>query len=328
MTNGGVGLRPKRLRFGPAALVGGCWLAAAALASPLGQVDPGLHLLVKRAVRRTTEQSWAKPLQPEEVAVTVVDLADPAGPTHASHRGDAAIYPASVVKLFYLVAAHQALEDGRLADTAELRRALRDMIVKSYNEATHYVVDLLTGTTSGPELSAADLAVWQDRRNAVNRYFEGLGYTNINVNKKPWCEGPYGRETQAIATFTPKRNLLTTDATARLLVEIATRRAVSARRSAEMMDLLRRGPSAPADPDAESQAEFTGPALPAGSRFWSKAGWTSEVRHDAVFVELPDGGRMVLVMFTVGHANETGILHHIAREILSGRKEHPPSPGR
>ncbi len=30
----------------------------------------------------------------------------------AHHRGDAPIYPASVVKLFYLVAAHRQMEDG------------------------------------------------------------------------------------------------------------------------------------------------------------------------------------------------------------------------
>lgn len=309
-------------------LFGGLWLAAASAASPLGPVDARLEAVVNRAVLRTTQQSWAEPLRSDEVAVTLVDLSDPRRPIHASHRGDAAIYPASVVKLFYLVAAHQALEDGRLADTAELQRALRDMIVKSYNEATHYVVDLLTGTTSGPELSAADLVVWQDQRNSVNRYFHALGYTNINVNKKPWCEGPYGRETQAIATFTPKRNLLTTDATARLLVEIATGRAVSERRSAEMMSLLRRDPFGTEDDDPGSQAKFTGPALPAGAKLWSKAGWTSETRHDAAYVELPDNGKIVVVVFTVGHANEAGILQHIARELLAGRKELPQPPRR
>ena len=62
------------------------------------------------------------------------------------------IYPASVIKLFYLAAAHRWMEDNRLRDTPELRRAMRDMIVESYNEATHYVVDLLTDTTSDHHL--------------------------------------------------------------------------------------------------------------------------------------------------------------------------------
>jgi hypothetical protein len=190
------------------------------------------------------------------------------------------------------------------------------MIVLSYNEATHYVVDLLTGTTSGPELPEDELRVWFDKRNAVNRHFASLGYTGINANKKPWCEGPYGRETQAIKAFEPKRNLLTTDATARLLGEIAAGQAVNARRSAEMLDLMRRDPGA-ATPDPDDQAKFSGPALPPGAKLWSKAGWTSETRHDAIYVELPDARKFVLVVFTLNHAHERGIIHTVVREVIA-----------
>src|SRR5882724_924387 len=155
-----------------------------------------LQALTDNAVRQTLAKFADQQLKPDQLAVTLVDLRDPQQVVQASYRGDTPIYPASVVKLFYLVAVHRWLEDGRLQDTDELRRATRDMIVESYNEATHYVVDLLTGTTSGPELSPGELQSWADKRNAVNRYFASVGYTNINVNKKPWCEGPYGRETQ------------------------------------------------------------------------------------------------------------------------------------
>jgi len=145
------------------------------------------------------------------IAVTLVDLRDPQQVVQASYRGDTPIYPASVVKLFYLVAVHRWLEDGRLQDTDELRRATRDMIVESYNEATHYVVDLLTGTTSGPELSPGELQSWADKRNAVNRYFASVGYTNINVNQKPWGDGPYGRERVWVGKDFGNRNALATD---------------------------------------------------------------------------------------------------------------------
>lgn len=278
--------------------------------------SPRLERIVKQAVQSAVEAFRPRNLRPDQLAVTLVDLSDRQHPSMASHRGDVSIYPASVVKLFYLVAAHRWLEDGRIEDTAELRRALSDMIVLSYNEATHYVIDLLTGTTSGPELPADELERWFDRRNAVNRYFASLGYTGINANKKPWCEGPYGRETQAIRAFEPKRNALTTDATARLLVDIVTGQAVSARRSAEMLDLMKRDLAKAGDP--EDQARHTGPALPEGAKLWSKAGWTSETRHDAAYIELPGGQRLVLVTFTVDHANEPGILHHVARQVVAG----------
>ena len=277
--------------------------------------SPRLQALVDRAAQTALDRFRDKKLLADQLAITLVDLHDPVQPLHASVRGATPIYPASVIKLFYLAAAHRWMEDGRLADTPELRRAMHDMIVDSSNDATHYIVDLLTGTTSGPELPEAELATWFERRNAVNRHFEALGYTGINANKKPWGDGPYGRESQAIRLFEPKRNMLTTDATARIVTEIATGACVNARRSAEMMNLLSRDP-ATADPDPDNQAKFTGPVLPAGAKLWSKAGWTSQTRHDATYIELPNGAKFVLVIFTTDHATERTIIQTVAKVIV------------
>lgn len=288
------------------------WLARA---EPAKRVAPGE--LVARAAETAVATFRGTSLRAEQLAITLVDLSDAGRPVQGSFRGGVAIYPASVIKLFYLAAVHRWLEDGRIADTAELRRAMRDMIVDSSNDATAYVVDVLSGTTSGPELSDEEIKVWFEKRNAVNRYFATLGYDGINASKKPWGDGPYGRETQAIKRFEPKRNLLTTDATARLLAEIATGKCVTAARSAEMMQLLARD-LATSDPDPDNQAKFTGPALPPGSKLWSKAGWTSQTRHDAAYIELPNGARFVLVVFTTDHANEREIIRAVARTIVEG----------
>ena len=281
--------------------------------------SPRLQELVDRAVKQTLDKFAGQGLQSNQLAVTLVDLNDPLRPAQASYRGSEQIYPASVIKLFYLDAVHGWMEDGKLKDTAELRRAMRDMIVDSLNEATGYLVDSLTGTTSGPELSPAEMEDWYFKRNAVNRYFASLGYTNINVNRKPWCEGPYGREMQSVQMHQPNhRNWLTTDATARLLTEIVTGKAVSAKRSTEMMELLHRDPS-PESGDKNVQAHaYTALALPPGSKLWSKAGWTSEARHNAAYVELPDGAKFVLVTFTVDHANELEIIPSVARVAVEG----------
>ena len=274
--------------------------------------------VVDGAVQRALEKFADIKLCPNQLAVTLVDLSDPQHPAQASYRGGEQIYPASVIKLFYLVAAHRWMEDGKLQDTEELRRAMRDMIVDSRNEATGYMVDLLTGTTSGPDLGPKEMEEWYYKRNAVNRYFASLSYTNINVNRKPWCEGPYGREMQSVKMSKPNhRNWLTTDATARLLTEIVTGNAISAKRSAEMMDLLQRDPS-PDTGDRNDQAHaYTAQDLPSGSKLWSKAGWMSEVRHDAAYVELPNGAKFVLVTFTVDHANERGIIPIIAKAVVA-----------
>lgn len=309
----------------PLVLIAGLFAAVmimpASAAGPF-PASPELQRLIDRSVASNLDQFAAKTgkLQSNQLAVTLVDLRDPARPVQAGYRGDVRIYPASVIKIFYLAAAHRWLEDGRLQDTAELRRAMRDMIVESYNEATHYVVDLLTGTTSGPELPEKELDEWFEKRNAVSRYFASLGYRNVVANKKPWCEGPYGRESQSIQRQKPSRNMLTTDDTARLMVEIATGRCVTARRSAEMLELMRRDPYKPLDGAGEPDQgnAFTGLALRGtpGARLWSKAGWTSQVRHDAAAIELPNGARFVLVTFTEGHSGERGILEAIGQAVV------------
>ena len=274
-----------------------------------------LEKLARDAVAKAVEQFGKGGLTTDKIAVTIIDLNDRARPQWASHRGQELIYPASVVKLFYLVAAHHQLETGMLKPSAELDRALRDMIVDSSNDATHYVVDALTGTTGGPELDETALAEWRQKRNWVNRYFAGLGYEKINTNQKTWCEAPYGRERQGLGPNFEYRNKLTAEAVARLVYEIATGRAVSNARSSAMMGLLRRDPqSKPDDPDDQDTA-YAGKSLPAGSQYYAKAGWTSSTRHDAAYVRLPNGAEYVLVVFTVDNSTQTAIIPFVSRMV-------------
>ena len=279
-----------------------------------------LQKVVDGAARAALERFKEKGLAEKHLAVTVIDLTDPARPERGSFRGAEPIYPASVVKLFYLAAAHRWLEDRRLKESEEFTRALRDMIVDSSNDATHFVMDALSGVSNGAELSPEELKQWAEKRNVVNRYFAALGYTvgtgGINVNQKPWCEGPYGRERQFLGPKFENRNKLTTDATARLVFEIITGRAVTPERSRKMLELMKRDFAGKSeDPDDQAHG-FTGIALEPGARLWSKAGWTSTARHDAAYLELPGGRRLILVTFTTDFAKERDIIPTIAREVM------------
>lgn len=293
-------------------------LAAALLVPAMATEPAALQAVVDRAVADTRAEFTAPELKADQIAVTVVDLRG-ATPARASYRGDARIYPASVIKLFFAAYAHRLMEDGKLADTPELRRGMRDMIVDSYNEATSYIVDAITGTTSGPELPPDDLAKWNAERGVVTRYFAGLGYANVYAQRKPWGEGPYGREKQDMEAHPPARNYLSTDDTARLLVEISQGRCVSPARSAQMLELMQRDPFKKSDDPDSQDVGFTGPALSPGMKLWAKAGWVSWARHDAALIELPDGGRVVIVTFTDGreHANNRKIIAAVARRILT-----------
>jgi beta-lactamase class A len=282
--------------------------------------SPSVQKLVDDVAKATLEKFSDRKLESKQLAISLIDLRDPAHPALGSFNGNERIYPASVVKLFFFAAAHRWLEDKKIEDTAELRRALKDMIVDSSNEATHYIVDVVTHTTGGYELPASEMKEWQHKRDAVNRYFTSLGYSNINVNQKTHCEDAYGRERVSREPNGANRNKLTTDATARLLVEIATGKAVTPARSLMMMELLKRDfTKKTADQDSQDTG-FSGSGLPAGAKYWAKAGWTSTTRHDAAYVELPTGEKFVLVTFTVDHANERDIIPAVTRLVVEGMR--------
>jgi hypothetical protein len=280
--------------------------------------SPELQSLVEGVARAALQKFADKKLTENQLAITVIDLRDPARPVQGSFRGGERIYPASVVKLFYLVYAQRLMEDGKLAETDELKRALGDMIVFSYNDATGYVLDMLTDTSSGRELPPAEMKAWQYKRDAVNRYFASLGYANINTNQKTFCEDAYGREHFSRGKNGENRNKLTTDAVARLLAEIVTGRANTPARTAQMMALLKRDFTGESkDPDDQAHG-FSGIVLKdeKGARLWSKAGWTSTARHDAAYIELPNGARFVVVSFTENQANERDIIPTVARAVI------------
>ncbi|MEH1798099.1 MAG: serine hydrolase [Nostoc sp.] len=223
-----------------------------------------------------------------------------------TYRGVERIYPASVVKLFYLVAVNEWLEKGMSQTSKELERALQDMIIDSSNDATSLVVDILSGTTSGPELPTGPFETWKYQRNIVNRYYQSLGWEEletINVCQKTWGDGPYGRERAFVGELLENRNMLTTNAIARLLHSIVGGVAVSSGRSQAMMALLKRTLNdLPTDREEDQITGFLGGGLPENAQIWSKAGWTSQVRHDAAYIELPNQRPYLLVVFTEGKA--------------------------
>ncbi|WP_216902513.1 serine hydrolase [Synechococcus sp. CCY 9618] len=244
--------------------------------------------------------------------------------TGANWSGERPRYPASVVKLVYLVAAETWLQRQLIDDCPELRRALADMVRDSGNDATSLVLDLLTGTTSGPSLPPERYQAWCRQRQLVNGWLASLGWSETraeNACQKTWAEGPYGRERDFYGPGLENRNRLSTDFTARLLHAVVAGGIVSPPACRRMMDLLQRS----LDPgeraaDPENQVDgFLGAGLPQGSRLWSKAGWMSQARHDAAYLEVEGRMPMLLVVFSEGRvrAADATLLPQIASALLA-----------
>ncbi|HEX8076164.1 MAG TPA: serine hydrolase [Chthoniobacterales bacterium] len=248
-------------------------------------------------------------LSADNLALSVIDLTKPETPLRADYHGDAPFYPASVIKLFFMV---ETFHQGRL--TPETERALREMIQVSDNDAAAFLVDVLTDTCSGADLQGKALDDFLERRRSVNRFFAPLGY-DISAMLKPWSFGPFGRDQQALGENKANRNRASANAVASLLFWIVRHRAVSPGASDAMLALLER-PLSPPRPTENQIKEYLGESLPSGSKLWSKAGDTSEVRHDAAYVELRSGRKFILIVFTRGCADDKTLLPGIGKRLL------------
>ena len=272
--------------------------------------DPALDAALRHAADATLK-AFPK-LTADNLAMSVIDVTKPDVFSRADYHGDAPFYPASVVKLFFMVETfHQHQENA-----PDVARALHEMIAVSDNDATAFIIDTISDTCSGPELQGRALDKFIEKRRVANHYFNDLGY-DISAMAKPWSFGPFGRDVQLMGgADRPNRNRATANAFASLLLWIVRRRAVSPQASDAMMALLAR-PLSPQQKDENQVTEFIGEALPQGSKLWSKAGWTNEVRHDAAYIELPTGRKLILVIMTRGAADDKTLLPAITRSMLA-----------
>ncbi len=275
---------------------------------------PNLNEIAKNAYVSTKVALPKENLKPADVAITIHQLDRATSSWQSgSMNGAELIYPASVVKLFWLAYLSHLVATDKLTLTPEIVRAARDMIVGSNNDATGAIVNVTTGALPGPELEGRAFRDWADRRLAANKWFETQEIANQNVINRTYNEGPYGREAQMIKQY--GRNANSTDATARLMSQIALDTMVNPEQCAWMKGFLKREIPASGKRADSQTLGYIGEVMPRGTQHWSKAGWTSEVRHDVSYNVMPDGREFVFCIFTRRPNNER-VLQTIAVEVL------------
>lgn len=271
-------------------------------------VDAGLGAKLTRAAEASLKD-FPK-ITADNLALSVIDLTKPDAPLRADYHGDASFYPASLVKLFFMI---ETYHQGKL--TPEIERALREMIWVSDNDAAAFLLDVLTDTSSGSELEGKALDDFIDRRRKLNRYFVSLGY-DISAMIKPWSFGPFGRDMQIMGENKVNRNRASANSFASVFLWIVRRHAVSPQASEAMMSLLQR-PLSPPRPTENQVKEFFGESLPPGTKLWSKEGDTSDVRHDAAYIELPSGRKFIIILLTRGAADDKTLLPGIGKHLVA-----------
>jgi hypothetical protein len=248
-------------------------------------------------------------LAPTDVRIALLDLSHGDPPLLAQRHGEAPIYPASVVKFVYLMAAYAWQDEGKGRIDAEMDGLLRQMIHDSSNQATREVFARLTGTAPGPVLAPDAYRSFRERRLAVERWLYTLGISDLHcVNPTYDGDGDlFGRDRQFLADRSvvgglPKRggdfgnrNAMTAVGTAQLLALLATDRALSPASSAAVRLRMRRDP---VEQPHLVHRIAGGAARLRDLEVYSKSGTWGAIYADAGIVRHVSGRQLVLVVFT------------------------------
>jgi len=261
---------------------------------------------IQEVVNKILDLADQKGLPSSHISISLIDLNSSPCCLYGLHKDKEPRFPASIAKLFWMVAFFGELEAGKNDSYLISEENLYKMIQNSDNEPASDVLDWLTDTQSGSNLSKDELNIWKNKRDSVNRFFRKANYQYVNISQKNFpvpklkLLKPEGRELQIRGNQSnPLRNSLTTYETARLLYEINTRQSVSQDSSRKMQDLLRRDYEKEKLKEYDSIKGFLGERLLSSKiKLYSKAGWTSDSRQDAAVVVSHDGKtKYILVIF-------------------------------
>ena len=229
-------------------------------------------------------------------------------------------YPASIVKLVYGLAIHDWIAKKRIILNEQIENAVFNMLQYSSNDATSFIIDLLTGTTSGLSIEGVVWDQWKYQREIINDWLISLGWDEVkefNCCQKTWEDGPYGREKDFYDQNNQNRNSMSTYGTAKILEDIILNK-IYLENNVKLKDFLFRNLVKDQKKENNNQVKgFLGEGLPQNTPFWSKAGLMSQARHDAAWWLNNKYSQTLLVVFGNGEifANDTSFLPELSQAI-------------
>lgn len=242
------------------------------------------------------------------VGIALIDLQPGQAPRLAHWNGNTPIYPASVVKFVYLIAAYAWEEQGILNIDGPLDRQLTAMIYNSSNTATQKVFRTLTETKAGPALPPNDYAKFRERRLRVERWLESLGVTGIHSIHPTYNGGGdlYGRDIQLLQDGSvtggisnasgnyKNRQAMTAVGTAKLLALLASDLGLDPEDAAEVRQRMKRDPRK----QRYLYNRIAGGAVQTtGVEVYSKTGTWGPIYADAGIIRGPSGRQLALAVF-------------------------------
>ena len=279
------------VRRGIALQVGMIALAFAAVTASAGSTAPIIRddAKVQRAVEHARTAFMAgQTFDRMQVSVLVRDRAGRW--RHGAVDGTTPAYPASSVKLAFLVAAvHWCAEHNQPPPC--LDEYVRPMIEVSDNVATGFVVDRISGAPNADE-GTQDLDAWIEKRRYTERVIEAaglLGSQRLFTKTYPTNSGEEPAGLERVAWQRLGRNAMTANLAAELMLGVVSG-TLEPQATDYMRSLLRR-------PTFSAYSSLGG-GLPPGSLHENKIGSAFDTLQDVMHAQLPGGQQLIIAVLS------------------------------
>ena len=241
--------------------------------------------------RLKSNPKWKRLISSKKMAVGVVDIQDPQNIRFARVNGNHMMYAASLPKIAVLLASQQAIEDGDLIETDEIKDDMKLMISKSDNAASTRMIDRL-GYKKIEE-------VLTDPR--YNLYDEEYG-GGLWVGKRYASDGP--RYPDPILGLS---HSATVSQVCRFYYLLAFGQLVSYNRSGEMLDIM-------VDPKLHHKFVNSIEKIDPDAKLFRKSGSWQSYHSDSILV-WGDGWRKYILVALIDDPNGETIIRNLLPEI-------------
>ncbi|WP_378184212.1 serine hydrolase [Aquimarina sp. SS2-1] len=255
-----------------------------------GLIDSTLQKKLEQEINK--KPRWKKLIANKKMAVGVVDLSNTQQIRFARINGNHMMYAASLPKIAVLLAATDAIENGELKETQEVKTDMKIMISKSNNAATTRMINRIG-------YDKIETVLTSERYNLYDEEFGG----GLWVGKRYGGGGDTNRD--------PLKNLshaASVTQVCRFYYLLVQGKLVTEARSKQMLDIME-------DPALHHKFVNTLDKIAPDARLFRKSGSWKTYHSDSVLVWGKDPKRRYILVALIDDLNGEQIIRNLVRPI-------------
>tara|TARA_R110001632_G_scaffold181878_1_gene301915 strand:- start:3119 stop:3994 length:876 start_codon:yes stop_codon:yes gene_type:complete len=233
---------------------------------------------------------WKKLVSKKKLSIGIVDLSDMNNVKYAGINDDFMMYAASLPKIAILLAAMDAMENGELEDTKEVRKDLRLMISKSNNQASTRMIDRLGYDKIEAVLRAPKTMLYDE--DAGGGLWVGKRYASGGKrNPEPMKGLSHAATTKQVCSF---------------YYQLVMGNLVSSERSQEMLEVMK-------DPALHHKFVNVLDVIAPKAKVYRKSGSWKNFHSDSALVWGPDRKYIIVALIDDGYGEQ--IMRNLVRPL-------------